>query len=216
MSPERNPNKEQVVFHGYREWADKIHANIREEQSDLWEVVPVTDDESATHLYYGWSEMIPKETYDYHLCLILHPSPLPKYRGGSPIQNQLVNGETESAVTILKVGKELDAGEIYSQTPFSLEGSLDEIFERIIDIGTRDTVKILDKIAKGELEGRVQDEVEATVYKRRKPEQSEIVDFGEHTAEEAHNLIRGLNDPYPNAYVVCADGKKLYLTGSHL
>ncbi len=208
--------KEQVVFHGYREWALKIRANLVQEQSDLWEVVTTTDSESGVNLYYGWSEMIPKETYDYHLCLILHPSPLPKYRGGSPIQNQLVNGETESAVTILKVGKELDAGEIYSQTPFSLEGSLDEIFERIVEIGSKDTIEILDKIAKGELEGRTQDEAQATIFKRRKPSQSEIKDLQGQTAEELHNLIRGLNDPYPNAYVVCADGKKLFITGTHL
>ncbi len=205
-----------VVFHGYRKWAFEILYNLIVEQSDLWQVMSSSDDKSATHLYYGWSEMISKEMYDKHLCLILHPSPLPKYVGGSPIQNQLVRGETESAVTILKVIEKLDGGEIYSQTPFSLDGSLDDILKRIVDIGTKDTIEILDKIAKGELVGTEQDYSQRTVFKRRKPAQSEIVDPESQSAEDLHNLIRGLNDPYPNAYIVCKDGKKLYITRTHL
>ncbi len=218
---ETGVNKE-VMFHGYREWANKIRDNLVAEESDLWQIITPPEgedyqpDDSMAHLYYGWSWMISKDMYEEHLCLILHPSPLPKYRGGSPIQNQLIAGEEESAVTILRVAQEVDSGEIYSQTPFSLDGTLDDIFDRIIEIGTRDTIEVLNKIARDELEGRQQDESEATVYRRRKPEQSEVIDFQEHTAEELHNLIRGLNDPYPNAYIVCKDGEKLYITDTHL
>ena len=66
---------------------------------------------------------------------MLHPSPLPKYRGGSPIQNQIINGEKNSAVTLFKMTRNLDDGDIYKQIPFSLKGSLDDIFNRIIKLG---------------------------------------------------------------------------------
>ncbi len=149
-----------VVCHGYRKWASRIFFYLPD--NNLWKVVPRSIDKSTVHLYYGWSTMIPKIIYSKYLCLILHPSPLPKYRGGSPLQHQIMRGEKKSAVTLLKAGKKLDAGEIYSQTPFSLKGSLDQIFERIIEIGTKDTIKILNKIAKGKLKGKKQDEKKAT------------------------------------------------------
>ena len=76
---------------------------------------------------------------------MLHPSPLPKYRGGSPIQNQIINGEKKSAVTIFKINNILDGGDIYYQKKISLEGSLNEIFDRIIKLGTEGTLRIINK-----------------------------------------------------------------------
>ena len=204
-----------VAFFGYRDWAIQIFENLR----PLEAVLEVTDFHNAdVLLYYGWSEMIPKEIYENKLCLILHPSPLPKYRGGSPLQHQIMNGEKESAVTICKVTDKLDAGDIYSQTSFSLDGTLNDIFERIVEIGTRDTVQVLEAIENTSIRPTEQDESQATTFKRRKPEESElyIEDFQNKTAEELHNFIRALVYPYPNAYIVCKDGKKLYLTRSHL
>ena len=67
---------------------------------------------------------------------MLHPSPLPKYRGGSPIQNQLINGEKESAVTLFKIDKGMHTGDIIAQKPFQLLGGLDRIFSYITALGT--------------------------------------------------------------------------------
>lgn len=201
-----------VAFFGYREWALEIKQNL------VIEGVQFTDIDNANIvLYYGWSKYIPKKIYKKKLCLILHPSPLPKYRGGSPIQHQIINGEKKSAVTICEVTGKLDAGDIYTQTPFSLKGSLNDIFRRIIDIGTQDTLYILAHFNSGlPIETIPQDNILHTTFKRRKPEESEIKDIKEMTAEEAYNFIRALADPYPNAFIVCKDGKKLYLTGGHL
>ncbi len=198
-----------VAFFAYREWALKIKENL---ESNGWKFTSLA--EADVVLFYGWSSHIPVETYSKKLCLILHPSPLPKYRGGSPLQHQIMAGEKTSAVTILKVGAKLDAGDIYSQTPFSLEGSLDEIFERIIIIGFLDTLKVLAGIEKGTIQPRKQDESQATYFKRRKPEESEL--FLNKTAEEIYNFVRALASPYPEPYIICKDGKKLYITGVHL
>lgn len=207
-----------VAFQGYRKWALQIFLNLVDLNSSFKEpFFKLTSSSQAdVILYYGWSSMIPPEEYENKLCLILHPSPLPRYRGGSPLQHQIIAGEKESSVTILKVGKELDAGEIYAQTNFSLEGSLDVIFSRIADIGTRLTVGVLHNYSLGKLKGTKQDESKATVYKRRSPEQSELTvkDFKHKTSEELYNFIRALADPYPNAFITCKDGKKLYLTGA--
>ena len=57
-----------------------------------------------------------------------HPSPLPKFRGGSPIQNQIINGKSDSAVSIFKISEKLDEGDIIYQKYLSLEGELSKIF----------------------------------------------------------------------------------------
>lgn len=210
-----------VVFHGYRDWALQIAQNLKDHQTSLWEIVEADEGEKSNttvHLYYGWSWMLPPEVYTKNLCLILHLSPLPKYRGGSPLQNQIMNGEKISAATILKVIKKVDTGEIYSQTPFSLIGTLDDIFEQVIQIGTIDTIQVLNEIALGIAEPKVQDEKQATYYLRRKPEQSEITlkDLKTKTARQLYDFIRALADPYPNAYIKGSDGNKVYLTGAKL
>src|SRR3990167_4561928 len=208
-----------VAFQGYRKWALQIFLNLVDLNNSLEEpFFKLTSSlEADVILYYGWSSMIPAEEYEKKLCLILHPSPLPKYRGGSPLQHQIIAGEKESAVTILKVGKELDAGEVYAQTTFPLDGSLDEVFRRMTDLGTRLTIGVLQDYSLGKLKGVKQDESKATSYKRRTPDQSEITvkDFKHKTAEELYNFIRALSFPYPNAFIKCKDGKKLYITGSH-
>lgn len=202
------------AFFGYRAWANWIFLNLLEIRQFQY----VTDIEEAdVVLFYGWSQMIPKEIYKNKLCLILHPSPLPKYRGGSPLQHQIMNGETKSAVTICRVTDKLDSGDIYSQTPLSLEGSLDDILDRIVEIGTRDTIQVLIDIKYNLAKPRKQ-KGRASVYKRRKPEESEITfkDLKTKTAKELHDFIRALADPYPNAFIKCKDGKKFYIKSSSL
>ena len=92
----------------------------------------------------------------------------------------------------------------------------DEIFERIVKIGTEDTIKILTDIQNGKAKTYKQIESKATTFKRRNPKESEIKNFKTITARQAYNFIRALADPYPNAYIKCKNGRKLYFTGVHL
>jgi methionyl-tRNA formyltransferase len=139
---------------------------------------------------------------------------LPKYRGGSPIQNQIVNGEKSSAVTYFKMNEKLDAGPILWQHEFSLDGELNEVLNRIANVGKDGISYILDEMLSGKtLKMIEQDHAKATIFKRRKPEQSEIKleDFKNYTAEELYNKIRCLQEPYPNAFIVCKDNTRLYI-----
>ena len=91
-------------------------------------------------LFYGWSWKI-KDIYEKYKSFMLHPSPLPRYRGGSPLQNQIISGEKNSAVTIFKINEILDGGDIYFQKKMSLNGSLNQIFDKMVKIGTEGTLK---------------------------------------------------------------------------
>lgn len=222
-----------VLFCAYRDWGKSMHqyANhfIKEEypgvldsgmdlctsQSELEQL-----DTSVYDLIFfiGWSDMISEDLTKRRNCICLHPSKLPEYRGGSPIQNQIMDGVTRSAVTFFVMDEGLDTGEIIYQTPLSLQGDLKDVFTRITRAGYYAVVRIVVDFAKNKkLETWPQERV-LPAKKRRTPSMSEITqqDLSELTAEELYNKIRCLQDPYPNAFITCKDGSKLYITNAHL
>ncbi len=212
-----------IVCIGYRDWAIAIYKQLMtnsEHEYLLIEAATTFDQKSVYNynpdlvLLYGWSWIVRDELIDDFHCLMLHPAPLPKYRGGSPIQNQIINDESESAVTIFLMDKGIDTGPIFAQEKFSLIGDLDEVFERIITLGVKLTQRIID----GGLSTVEQDDSNATYCRRRKPSESEITieELLTKPASYLHNKIRMLQDPYPNAYITAADGCKLFITKSKL
>jgi len=231
------------AYFGYRSWAESIlreleesefeidaftipeneysNNNFREEEMKVFNPKEISEldlDKYDALLFYGWSWIIKQYIVDSKVCVCLHPSPLPKYRGGSPIQNQIINGEETSAVSLFKMGKGIDDGPIYYQENFSLEGSLKNIFGRIIEVGSKLTEKLLKDFKEGTADLKEQDESLSTIVKRRKPHESElpIEKLKEMTGRQIYNLIRSLEDPYPNAYLVGKDGKKVFLKGAEL
>ena len=207
-----------IALVGYRAWALEIYNNLINSYDSNYHLVESKDEfcESKLRdfnpdfvLFYGWSWIIPESIINEFKCIMLHPSPLPKYRGGSPIQNQLINGEQKSAVTIFLMDEGIDTGPIIKQKSIMLEGSLDHIFNRITKIGTELTLDFL----KNGYDLEDQDHSKATYFKRRKEEDSEITidELNTKDADYLYNKIRMLQDPYPNPYIRTADGKKLIL-----
>jgi len=207
-----------IVFYGYRDWAFDIFKNI-----DLKDKLLITNQnydiikkiKPEIVFFVGWSYIVPKDIIENYYCICLHPSPLPKYRGGSPIQNQLINGETWSAITLFKMDEGIDTGDIINQYGFSLKGNLKQIFKRIIHNSTNSINIVIENfdIFKNEINLKKQDENRATFFKRRKPSDSEITieEIQNSTPKRLYNKIRGLSDPYPNAYIKCKNGEKLYI-----
>jgi methionyl-tRNA formyltransferase len=160
-------------------------------------------------LWYGWSWIVEKDFVRNYESIMLHPSPLPKYRGGSPIQNQIINGEKSSAVTLFKMNEGIDKGDIYQQLSMSLEGTLEEIFNRMIVLGYSATCNIIDNNYKS----YSQDDSKSSFFNRRTENQSEITldELKNKPAEYLYNKIRMLADPYPNSFIKTVDGKKLVI-----
>ena len=141
---------------GYREWALEIYNELYAQQvfkkMDVkfdvlimkeYDEKKIRDYNPTYILFYGWSNIIDKKIINDFECIMLHPSPLPKYRGGSPIQNQIIRGENDSAVTLFIMDEGIDTGDIIAQEYLSLEGNLNDIFKRIADIGLKLTKDIL-------------------------------------------------------------------------
>jgi methionyl-tRNA formyltransferase len=211
-----------VMICGYRDWSYELYSRL--EYTYDCDMVYIDDKdflESSIEeikpdiiFFVGWSWIIKQDIVDKYNCVCLHPSPLPKYRGGSPIQHQIINGEKESAVTLFKIDDGIDTGDILYQENFSLDGNLNDIFQRVIDIGVNGVCSILED----DCEVVKQNEEDSTTYKRRTKNMSEIEinDFQNYTAKDLYNKIRALQNPYPNAFVRCKDNTKLFITHTNL
>lgn len=207
-----------VACIGYRSWALNIYDRLADALDSNFLVFRtraqynedvLKDFRPELVLFYGWSWHVSREIINDFRCLMLHPSPLPKYRGGSPIQNQIIDGKKNSKVSIFLMNDEVDAGDIVAQENISLEGSLKDIFNSIEEIGFRLTLNILSDGFKP----NPQNHNEATYCKRRRPEDSEITieELSICTSDYLFNKIRMLDDPYPNAFIRTIDGKKLVI-----
>jgi methionyl-tRNA formyltransferase len=208
-----------ILFYGYRDWSFKIFNQINFDKKylithDDYEIINQVKPNLI--FFIGWSNIIPDNIVNNNICICLHPSPLPKYRGGTPIQHQIINNEKESAVSLFIMDDGLDTGDILYQSNFSLEGKLDDIFDRIIKGGVDGINFIINNYDKIDYIRKPQNNELSTTYKRRKESDSEIT-FDEILNNDPvylYNKIRSLNDPYPNAYIKCKDGKKIYILDS--
>ena len=125
---------------GYRKWALNIYEDIMnlkghsflliksEESFDEKKIVDFSPD---LILFYGWSKKISNNIINNFKCLMLHPSSLPLFRGGSPIQNQIIRGIKDSKVSIFLISEKIDAGDIFCQEYLDLRGSINDIFLRL-------------------------------------------------------------------------------------
>ncbi len=140
----------------------------------------------------------------------VHASLLPKYRGASPIQAALLNGEERTGVTIMKVIPELDAGEILSQREVEIkeEDDAQSLHDKLAKLGAELLVETIPKFVKGEIEPRPQDPSKATYCPKITKEMGRI-DWTK-GAREIFNAVRAFT-PWPGAFTYYK-GKMVKLT----
>ncbi|REC32534.1 methionyl-tRNA formyltransferase [Enterococcus pseudoavium] len=129
----------------------------------------------------------------------VHASLLPKYRGGAPVHYAIMEGETETGVTIMEMIKKMDAGGIFSQQKIAItkQDDVGTMFEKLSQVGQELLLKTLPQIISGELKPTPQNEAEATFSPNISREQ-EAIDW-QKTAEEVDNQVRGMH-PWPVAF----------------
>ena len=136
--------------------------------------------------------------------LNVHGSLLPKYRGSSPIQWCLINGESESGVTIMRTSLGVDSGDIFvsRSTPIDISDNAETLMSRLSYIGADLIVEALDMIERGEGAYTPQDEAQATHYPMLTKDMGRV-DWTK-TSREIINLYRGLS-PWPGLYSTLGD-----------
>lgn len=126
-------------------------------------------------------------------CINIHPSYLPKWRGAAPMQRTIMNGDIDSAMTIIKMNEKLDAGDIIYQEILKLDENENflTLSKKMSEIAIKLTKKTLADIAKNKLKSYPQDHNLATYAK--KIEKSECKIDWNLSAAEILNKIRALN-----------------------
>ena len=135
----------------------------------------------------------------------VHASLLPKYRGAAPINRAILNGERETGVTIMRMARKLDAGDIISvrSTPIDPDEDAEQLFARLAALGAELLSDTIPRIADGTAVRTPQNDEEATYAAMLSREMSPI-DWNK-SAEEIVDQVRALV-PWPCA-TMTLDGK---------
>jgi len=131
----------------------------------------------------------------------VHPSLLPKYRGASPIQNAILNGDKKTGVTIMKLDKEMDHGEIISQVETQILGSdtYESLSQKLAILGAELLIKTIPDYTSGKIKPVKQNHAEATYTKIIKKEDGKI-DWSK-SAIEIERIVRAFY-PWPIAWTI--------------
>lgn len=205
------------IFCAYRKWALNLYGKLRKKYKNLILVDSpkkltlrfVKKYEPEFIFFPDWSWIIPEKIVKNYKCVCFHESDLPKFRGGSPLQNQIIRGIKKTKSTAFLMTEKIDEGEIMLKQDLLLTGTMDEIFTRMID----NDFEMINKIIKGGYKLKKQ-KGKPTVFKRRKPEESELKILN-HSMTYLYNFIRMLDDPYPNAFVKIGK-RKIFLKNAKL
>jgi methionyl-tRNA formyltransferase len=131
-------------------------------------------------------------------CLNVHPSLLPKYRGGNPIQRAIMNGDKATGVTIIHLSEKMDAGDIVLQKTVEIgpNETFGTLLKRLASLGAHALIQACCLVAAGSDRRTPQDEALATTARHLRRGE-EIIDWSK-SRESVHNLVRALS-PRPGA-----------------
>jgi methionyl-tRNA formyltransferase len=126
----------------------------------------------------------------------IHASLLPKYRGAAPIHRAVINGDTETGVTIMRVVSELDAGPAFAveRIPIGPDDTTPEVERALAEIGAKLAVRVVGQLAEGSAVEVSQNHAEAT-YAPKLERDEGAIDWSL-PASDIHNRVRGLQ-PWP-------------------
>ena len=129
----------------------------------------------------------------------VHASLLPKYRGAAPVHRAIINGETETGVTIMQIVEALDAGDMLAKTvrPIGPDETSEEVERALAQDGARLMLEVLEQIETGAAHAEPQN-ASASTYAARLTKEEGLINWTLST-RDVHNRVRGLY-PWPHAY----------------
>lgn len=145
----------------------------------------------------------------------IHYSLLPKYRGASPLESALLNGDKTTGIAIQQMEYKMDSGPILAQIelPIKEDETILELRKKLITLGANTLAEMLPKIFNEEIKAAPQDESEATFCKKIKKEDG-LVDLEKDTPETMYNKYRAYKI-WPRIYFV-KNNKRVIITDAVL
>ncbi len=152
----------------------------------------------------AYGQILPKEILEIpkYGCLNVHPSLLPKYRGSSPIQYTILNGDKKTGVTIMLMDEKMDHGPIITNCELRIANykyTLKGLEKKLANLGANLLIETIPKWIQGKIKPKPQNELEATYTKIIKKQDGKI-DW-QKSAQEIERQIRAFN-PWPGTYTI--------------
>ncbi len=164
----------------------------------------------------GWYFMVPADVRNLAKkgAWGIHASLLPRYAGGAPLTWAIINGESQTGVTLFRLDSGVDTGDIIAQEQISIgtEDCIASVYER----ATLASEALILKAVRNfhSLEPIPQDITQRSVYPQRAPTDG-LIDMNK-SAQEIYNFIRAQSHPYPGAFFIAGDGRKVIIEKARL
>lgn len=138
----------------------------------------------------------------------LHAGLLPKYRGGSPLNWQIINGESKAVISILKVDEGIDTGAILNSQEIMINDYTDinDLHFEANKLFPQMVLDTVDKIDLGNFKGVSQKNINSSYWHQRNDDDG-YLDFKTLNSFQASRLVRALTTPYPGAWSFYKDKK---------
>lgn len=151
-------------------------------------------------LVAGWYHMVPKKWRNLAPAYGMHASLLPDYSGGAPLVWAIINGETQTGITLFEMDDGVDSGPIVAQAiePILSNDTIASLYARIEGRGLELLNVALPSLAKGALQLTPQDENGRRVFPQRKPDDG-CIDWHQDAAV-IERFVRAQTRPYPGAF----------------
>ena len=176
-----------------------------ERLKDIYDFIGSLDRPTGVLASYG--KIIPQSIIDLFDpgILNIHPSLLPKYRGPTPIEAAMLNGDRETGVSLMKLVKEMDAGPVYAKKTLSLRGNetKNELYAALATEGIKLLVDMLPGILDGSVKPIEQNESEAT-YCEKFDKTRSLLNTKKKTALECYNQVRAFAG-FPKTRLIIGD-----------
>lgn len=158
--------------------AQKLNIPIREVQKAA-ELLPIIEEfQPDLGVLAAFGKLVPESAINAIPCGILniHPSLLPKYRGTTPIETALLNGDPETGVSIMRLAKEMDAGNILAQETVEItpETTKQSLYEQLAKLGADALIRVIPGTLAKNAPETVQDNAQATFTAKLSKDQSEL------------------------------------------
>jgi methionyl-tRNA formyltransferase len=192
------------VLVSVKSWHSDLFNQLFKRNNEHWDLIKTKEEFTFDRLIElgpdkvfipHWSYIIPEKIWATFPCVVFHMTDLPYGRGGSPLQNLILSGKTDTKISALKVDNGIDTGDIYLKKDLSLLGTANEIFQRAAPIILEMIEEIIDKKLVP-----IQQEGTTVNFKRRKPEDSSVGKIDD--IKVIFDYIRMLDcEGYPNAFI---------------
>jgi len=193
------------VVVGSKPWNRRVFDKVISKYHGKWHYIGSIDELTLERIkalnpryifFLHWSWRVPDEIIGNYECVNFHMTDVPYGRGGSPLQNLIVRGHRHTKLTALRMTHDFDAGSVYLKEDLCLEGNAEEIYIR----ATHKAAQMIKRIISEQPEP-VPQVGEVVLFKRRKPEESEIPKLD--SLQDLSDFVRMLDaEGYPKAFII--------------